>query len=584
MTDQPTTDPRSPEAPVPVERRRVPRNDHTRLVRDLEACAGQDFDLVVVGAGIFGAWAAYDAAQRGLSVALIERDDFGGGTSADALRVAHAAPETPWGNFLALRRRAAERCVLMGVAPHLVQPLKMLVPRYGGGRWSLLAMAARTLVRLGATLGVGRRLHDPARRDRRAGATWATRFRRVLPELPRHRLLGAEWWPTLQVTCPERLVLAVVQSAACRGAQVLNHAVVDGLVVEGEVVKGVTVVDAATGHRLSVNARVVLDTTGGDFEGLLSQGEKAITPPGPDLREQLMVQVKRRLVVPGRALRLPGDAENPDLVVASAGESGSILGPWPVPAGAGENDIRRAQAVAACLAAANQGCPAWRLRADDVDYFRVSQVPVFSPSDPAGRVINHAENDGLQGLLSLRGFRYDAAHLAAAEAVDQAVESLGLPAKASRTTLVPLVGGDLPTWRGLSGRMDEVAVGRWGQAVIDGLCGRHGDHAPLLLKQAAEAQDEDPITGTAVLATELAFVFESEAAWTLADAILRRTGVPCWGGFSIDALQAAADVAAARCGWSDSERRQQIRDLRAQLAEQFPSCPPDEPPAPDAAG
>src|SRR5947207_10601753 len=59
------------------------------MIRDLDRLAGHTFDLLVVGGGIYGLTIAYDAAQRGLSVALIERNDFGSGTSFNHLRTIH---------------------------------------------------------------------------------------------------------------------------------------------------------------------------------------------------------------------------------------------------------------------------------------------------------------------------------------------------------------------------------------------------------------------------------------------------------------------------------------------------------------
>ena len=59
------------------------------MIRDLDRLTAQTFDVLVVGGGIYGLTIAYDAAQRGLSVALIERDDFGSGASFNHLRTIH---------------------------------------------------------------------------------------------------------------------------------------------------------------------------------------------------------------------------------------------------------------------------------------------------------------------------------------------------------------------------------------------------------------------------------------------------------------------------------------------------------------
>ena len=59
------------------------------MLRDLDRLTGHTFDVLVVGGGIYGLTIAYDAAQRGLSVALIERDDFGSGSTFNHLRTIH---------------------------------------------------------------------------------------------------------------------------------------------------------------------------------------------------------------------------------------------------------------------------------------------------------------------------------------------------------------------------------------------------------------------------------------------------------------------------------------------------------------
>jgi len=588
MTDNPSATPerpdaadRTPAAPA-LDRRRVPRNGRIKLHRDPAAIAGRGFDLVVVGGGAFGAWAAYDAAQRGLSVALLERHDFGAGVSAHALRTAHARPGGGGVSPGTLRRRAAERCVLMGVAPHLVQPLAVLAPRYCGGRWTALGMAARQALRAAATLGVGRRLHDPDRRDRWVGAMSAARLRRTLPELPRHRLAGAEQWPALQIVYPERLVLALVQSAACRGAKVLNHAEVDGLLFgeasDGDAVTGVSVSDRQSGQSFTVGARVVLNATGADSGDLLLRGNRPIELPAVAGRDELVLQTGRRLVAAGRALALPGGRDGRELVVAPSGQGGSLIGPWPLPAGVEPTAAARAAAVADCLAAVNRACPAWRLCDDDVDFLSLSRVPIAGPGASAADVIDHAERDGVSGLISLVGRRYGAAHDAASDALDRVTEALGLPEISSQTARVPLMGGDLPTVGALSAALRVAAADRLETALMDGLLRRHGAHAPALVRAAIDAGTAHPVAGTGVMAAELIHAAESEAAETLADAALRRAGLACWGRFPVDALTAAADGLAHARGWNDAERLEQLRRLRAAVAGHAPPGSPAPPP------
>src|SRR5713101_3985348 len=99
------------------------------MQRDLEALTGRTFDVLVVGGGIYGLTIAYDAAQRGLSVALIERADFGSGSSFNHLRTIHGGLR--YLQTLDLRRASEstrERRTLARIAPYALQPLVFALP------------------------------------------------------------------------------------------------------------------------------------------------------------------------------------------------------------------------------------------------------------------------------------------------------------------------------------------------------------------------------------------------------------------------------------------------------------------------
>ena len=90
------------------------------MVRDLRRLADNRFDVLVVGAGIYGAAAAWDAAQRGLSVALIDRGDFGGGTSFHNHKTLHGGLRSLQAmNVRQMRRFIRERRALARIAPFL---------------------------------------------------------------------------------------------------------------------------------------------------------------------------------------------------------------------------------------------------------------------------------------------------------------------------------------------------------------------------------------------------------------------------------------------------------------------------------
>ena len=114
-----------------------------------------NFDLVVVGGGITGAGVALDAASRGYSVALVERDDYSAGTSSRSSKLVHGGLRYLQNFDLGLVREALlERALLVNLSPHLVRPLQLLVPAFEGKRADRLT-------------GVGLNMYDVMASDRR---------------------------------------------------------------------------------------------------------------------------------------------------------------------------------------------------------------------------------------------------------------------------------------------------------------------------------------------------------------------------------------------------------------------------------
>src|SRR5499427_8021500 len=103
--------------------------------RAIESLAGERFDIVVIGGGITGAGVALDAASRGFSVALVEKADFASGTSSRSSKLVHGGLRYLQNFDLGLVREALlERQLMVRLAPHLVRPLKMVVPAFDGAR------------------------------------------------------------------------------------------------------------------------------------------------------------------------------------------------------------------------------------------------------------------------------------------------------------------------------------------------------------------------------------------------------------------------------------------------------------------
>src|ERR671917_767673 len=99
----------------------------------LKALPEEEFDVAVVGGGVTGAGVALDAASRGYSVAIVERDDWAAGTSSRSSKMVHGGLRYLENFDLGLVREALlERALMVNLAPHLVHPLALLIPTFEG--------------------------------------------------------------------------------------------------------------------------------------------------------------------------------------------------------------------------------------------------------------------------------------------------------------------------------------------------------------------------------------------------------------------------------------------------------------------
>lgn len=218
------------------------------------AALQNEFDLLICGGGIYGAWTAYDAAMRGLKVALVEQGDWAGATSSASSKLVHGGLrylETY--DFKLVRKALAEREHLLRIAPHRVWPLRFGVPVYADSRNGMLKLEA------GLTLyDMLSGFPDEQMRHRRhERADFAGHF----PWLDATNLKGGFTYGDAQ-TDDARLVLELVAGAIAHGAVCVNYAKLVEWNEEGGRVCGATVRDEAGNASLRVRARQCIATSG----------------------------------------------------------------------------------------------------------------------------------------------------------------------------------------------------------------------------------------------------------------------------------------------------------------------------------
>ena len=266
----------------------------------------REWDVAVVGGGIYGAAVAWDAAQRGLAVALVEREDFGAGASWNSLKTIHGGMRYLQKLDLArLRQSARERATLLAIAPEIVRPLPFVVPTYGHGTTGREALALGLLLNDWLTRDRNRGL--PGHRIPDARTASAAEALRLLPGLERRGLTGAALWHDAQAASTERLTLALLHAAAGAGALAANHAEAVAFLRAAGRVAGVAVRDALGGGTLEVRARIVVNAAGPWADEVLARGGVP-RPAAPLLRARNLGACAARPPSRSRSARRPAGA------------------------------------------------------------------------------------------------------------------------------------------------------------------------------------------------------------------------------------------------------------------------------------
>ncbi len=534
------------------------------MERDPTRLVDETFDVLVVGAGIYGATIAWDAAQRGLSVALVDRDDFGAATSSNSHKTVHGGLRSvQQGNLAEMREFIRERRALSRIAPHLVHPLPFLVPTLRDPLRSRSAM--RVALGIHNLVSFDRNDQPDSSKHLSAGRL-VTRDEclALYPGLDARGVTGGALWYDCQLYNADRVVLAFVRSAAQSGATVVNHVRVDGFRTRARRVVGVTATDRLGDVHIEIEARLVVNAA------------------GPWARELASI-------VPDRPLRLAAARLSKAMnIVTSRAPIDHALGgmvrgrflfmvPWrgrTVIGTSHEAFEHRADALKVTAADLDafledvlEAFPALGLERSEVTLVQRGLLPMVGVRGThvallkQSQIRDHRE-DGVEGLVSVLGVRYTTARHTAERTVDLVCERLGRPGVPCATAETPLVGGEIANFEDfLSGASPgDTALGA---ADMDRLVRSYGtEYTQIVEAIERTAEDGTPLGENChVTRAEIRHAARSEMAHTLADAVLRRTEAGSAGHPGSDAMAAAAAVMADERGWNDVRLHREVAAL-----------------------
>jgi len=479
------------------------------LRRDLSRLASGEFDVLVVGGGVYGLITAYDAAQRGLSVALVERSDFGAATSFNHLKTIHGGLRyLQRADFARMRESIRERRVFARIAPRFVAPLAFVMPTAPSLARNKIAMRAALAV--DALVGFDRSDGvDAAHRLPPGRIVAASEAEELMAGALRPPIREGAMWYDYETVLGDRLTLAFALAAADHGAELANYTQVIEPQQDGAKRWRVKAIDVLTNTEFTIRARIVV-AAGGPWNSVIL-GRAAAPGRSPFLKAMNLVTSR--------------PARKAAIVAAGPGRRALVLLPWQgrTLIGTSESSTERQaddQSVTAgemltFLAEVNETFSALNLQQHEVTLVHRGIVPAALNGARLSlrahsSIIDHA-GYGMTGLISVTGVKYTTARAVAERVVDLVMKKLGKAGVPSRTAATVLPGGRL-----------------------------------------TDADPSDPV----------AHAVREEMAQTLADVVIRRTGM---GAAGYPGDRAVADCAARMqplLGWSAARTASEIAAIK----------------------
>lgn len=525
--------------------------------RDLTRFDGNTYDLLVVGGGIHGLACAYEAASRGLRVALVEAGDFGSGATFNHQKTAHGGLRSLAGGRVGRARESIrERRTLARIAPWFLRPLPFLVGTYRSVLKNRIAL--RAAFKLDAWLGRHRNqglepeLHLPTPRLVSKAAT-----SRLFPGIRKEGLTGGAQWYDYQIVEADRLSFAFAAAADAAGADLANYVEATDVFREHGRVAGMTCHDRLTNRTVEIKAHLTLNAAGarvGDIMHLFGVERRV-----PLLKAMNLVTTRRAsdmaLAAPARDGRMLTLVPWRGRALVGTSQSISLVAP-------GDLTVTSAE-IESFIADANFAFPALSLSPADVTLVHRGVVPAVMRNGkpdlkPSAEIIDHAN-----GAITVVGVKFTTARSVAERAIDVASRRLERRVGRSRTAVIPLPGAAIADHEALAIETARDLDMDVPLSTIRHLIALYAEAAAEIIRLVHEQPTlgEPLCDGIETLQAEVIHTIRREMAVRLTDVLIRRTGVGSAGAPPPECVHTAARLAQRELGWDDRRRVEEIEEV-----------------------
>jgi glycerol-3-phosphate dehydrogenase len=530
------------------------------MERYTEHIQNETVDVIVIGGGITGAAISYEAASRGLSVALFEKGDFSEATSAASSKLIHGGLRYLSNmEYGLVRESLRERKTFANIAPNFVYSIPTLFPHY---RSSI--KSNKWLTKIGLTLydilAVGKNnTWDNSKRIPCHKAVSAEEALRLQPVIRKNGLTGASVFYDCISICPERLALSFIKSALHYGGKAANYACVEAFLLDEnkQRVVGVRVRDLLKEKIFEVQARITINCAGPWADSMLLKLSKGETV-GRLMRSEGIHIITNQITKDDSIVGAVTPGGKHCFLIPWRGHT--LIGTTDKPYSGHPDDYRvTLKSIRELIHEVNGSFEGLNLTLDDVLYSYGGLRPLVDSRSKetyrSSRKYEIHDNtvDGIDGLLTVEGGKWTTSRSLAEKAINHLREKLGISMGPSVSAKQYLRGSEIRDMNHFITRIKDENRDFHGNT-LDCMGKLYGaDYQQVLGLARKENILNQRLNGDGELLAQAVYGVRREMARTLKDIVLRRTGIATLGNPGKTLLLRVAQVMARELNW-DQER------------------------------
>lgn len=548
-------------------------------MRSIGGLERRKFDVIIVGGGIYGVMAAWEASLRGITVCLVEKGDFGGETSSNSLKIIHGGLRyLQHADFIRMRESIRERRYLQKLAPHLISPVRFTIPVSG----HVKSLAYGCAVRINDWISMDRNVDLPS--TKRIPDGKRLNQREVIerfPWLDPASCKGGIEWYDCQSYSTERLLMAFLDMAIRNGLVALNYVRALKLETDRQRVVGIVAEDQVSGQRCSIRSDIVINATGPGSDAFLEATGVSNSEPlfRPSLAFNILLD--QQLTTESIGLSLGETYRDSDALLGRAGRmyfivpwrGMSLIGTKHLPCSkdpdksAFDTPLSDAKALIRAIASAY---PRLGVRSENIIHIYFGLLPKTAHDDRHGEVqlqkhhaiIDHEKKDDIRGLFSVVGVKWTAARAVAEQLINDVSRQLGNSQTRIKTACVQ--GGDFKDFVSETRRILDSRPKNLSKEIAEHLVRSRGTDAARIFA-AIEAHPElgEPITdGSVVCGAEIVSACRENVVH-LDDVLVRRTEAALLTRLDDTSLLTCGKLVAGELAWSSEKLHAEIHRYRA---------------------